>query len=138
MNRKLNKTTFKLIAALIAFSILFVYRWYKTPGNNSGGSFNSTEVQTLINPNTALVYTKHAKCRMTCRDITEEEIREVLREGKINPQKSDQNDKPCASYAIEDKVEDGQNLRIVFGICGSTVKVITCIDLGEKHDCNCN
>lgn len=94
--------------------------------------------QSLIPTNTILSYTKHAKCRMACRGITEEEIREVLAKGKINNQKSDKNDQPCPTIAIESRVKDGQMLRIVFGICGNDTKVITCIDLEQKYDCDCS
>lgn len=93
--------------------------------------------QNIIPTNAALSFTKHADCRMACRGITEAEIREVLAEGKINTRKSDPNDSPCPTYAIEDRVKDGQLLRIVFGVCGRQIRVITCIDLEQEHDCDC-
>jgi hypothetical protein len=31
-----------------------------------------------------LIYTKHARCRMDCRHITEQEIKEILHDGEIN------------------------------------------------------
>jgi len=93
--------------------------------------------QKVIPANAALTFTRHPACRMACRGITEAEIREVLAEGVVNAQKSDQQDRPCPTYAIEDRVKDGQLLRIVFAVCARQIKVITCIDLEREHDCDC-
>ncbi len=85
-----------------------------------------------------LQFTKHARCRMECRGISEAEITIILEEGDINFGKSKVRDKPCPSYAIEGTTEDGQFVRIVFAKCDSVTRVVTAIDLNVKHDCNCN
>ena len=85
-----------------------------------------------------LDYTQHARCRMACRNISEAEVAAILKEGTINYKKSDVNDKPCASYAVEGNTNDGQKVRIVFGACNGKTKVITCIDIGVEHECSCN
>ncbi len=133
MANKTLKPPYKWLLLFVALAAIFIY-WYNNTISNPPAS-NST--QQLIPANANLSFTKHARCRMECRGITEAEIREVLREGFVNHQKSDKNDLPCPSYAIEDRVQDGQLLRVVFGICGDEIKVITCIDLGQKHDCDC-
>ena len=84
-----------------------------------------------------LSYTKHARCRMDCRTISESEIQAVLKGGEINHRKSKPNDSPCPSYAIEGNTNDGQEVRIVFAMCDNSTKVITAIDLGKKYDCYC-
>ncbi len=84
-----------------------------------------------------LTLTKHAKCRMSCRQINNDEIIEVLDEGIINYKKSDTHDKPCPTYAIEDRSEDGQLIRIVFAACNHETKVVTAIDLETDYACNC-
>ena len=83
-------------------------------------------------------FTKHAKCRMACRGISAEEIAIILKEGNVNFSKSKVRDKPCPSYAIEGDTEDGQYVRIVFAKCDSVTRVVTAIDLGVKHDCDCD
>jgi hypothetical protein len=99
----------------------------------SGSSF-----QSAIDANASLIYTHHARCRMDCRHISESDIREVLREGHINPAKSQQNETPCPIYAIEeDRHKDGVRLRIVFAKCDNEVKVVTCIDRDHEFDCDC-
>lgn len=83
-------------------------------------------------------YTTHAKCRMKCRKITQEEVKDIMQNGEINYNKSDLNDRPCPSYALEGYTEkDNQHVRIVFGQCNEKTKVITCIDLDNDFECHC-
>jgi hypothetical protein len=88
-----------------------------------------------------LIYTKHARCRMECREISEEEVEYVLANGTINEQKSQEEneeaDGHCPTYALEGNTKDGQHVRVVFGACDKITKVITTIDLGVDHACNC-
>lgn len=84
-----------------------------------------------------LYYTKHAQCRMDCRQISEGEVKQLLKEGKINYNKSDLQDKPCPSYAVEGITSDGQQVRIVVGDCKTRASIITVIDLKEDHACDC-
>ena len=88
-----------------------------------------------------LIYTKHARCRMDCREITEEEVEQILAAGTINEGRSKEADEEakgnCPTFALEGKTSDGQQVRIVFGACEKITKVITAIDLGAEHTCNC-
>ncbi|MBS1616874.1 MAG: DUF4258 domain-containing protein [Bacteroidetes bacterium] len=94
--------------------------------------------QTLIDPDTKLIYTKHARCRMSCRHISEADIREVLREGHINEAKSKQEPGRCPAYAVEDeRNSDHIRLRIVFAKCDTEIKVVTCIDRDDEFACDC-
>lgn len=135
-----NKRSKKMVSILliIVFAIVFILIGRKTAEKSTPKSAPAPSGQTVIAPDAPLQYTRHARCRMDCRGISEAEVREVLREGHINYAKSDLNDQPCATYAIEDRVAEGQDLRIVFGLCEQSVKVITCIDLSEDHDCDCS
>jgi len=84
-----------------------------------------------------LEYTAHAKCRMQCRQISEAEVSEILTSGTINYKKSNLNDKPCPTYAIEGNTNDGQKVRIVFAACKTNTRVVTTIDIGKEHECDC-
>jgi len=88
-----------------------------------------------------IIYTSHARCRMDCRDITEEEVEYILENGSINEAKSQEENEEieghCQPYALEGNTKDGQHVRIVFGACEKITKVITAIDLGKEHECNC-
>ncbi len=83
-------------------------------------------------------YSKHARCRMECRHIDENEVKQVLRDGKINYNKSDFKGADCNKrYAVEAVSKDKQRLRIVFAPCGTEVTVVTCIDLNTEWECSC-
>lgn len=84
-----------------------------------------------------MVYTKHAKCRMDCREITKKEVEAVLKNGHINHRKSEQNNDRCPTYAVEGFTKDGQEVRIVFADCDDVTKVITTIDLRNEYKCHC-
>jgi len=85
-----------------------------------------------------LVYTKHARCRMDCRHITEIEIQEIISAKSINPRKSNPNDSRCPTYAYEGYSHEQQHLRIIIAKCDEVWKVVTCIDLGNEFSCNCH
>ncbi|MEZ2442468.1 DUF4258 domain-containing protein [Chitinophaga sp. RCC_12] len=104
--------------------------------NNSSSPAIANEV---INRHAHLEYTKHATCRMDCRQVTTAEVEEILAEGKINAEKSNPEDRPCPTYALEGYSSEGQHLRIVFAPCDSQhAKVITCIDLDKDWVCHCD
>ena len=85
-------------------------------------------------------YSKHAQCRMDCRHISEQEVEEILLNGKINYAKSDIGNLPeCRrKYALEGQTGDGQKVRIIFAPCQKNVMVVTVIDLGKDWECDCN
>ena len=82
-------------------------------------------------------YTQHARCRMSCRQITEEEVKEIMQNGKINYRKSDVHDRPCPTYALEGVTHESQRVRIVFAQCDNKTKVVTTIDLDKEWTCDC-
>ena len=84
-----------------------------------------------------LEYSNHAKCRMHCRNITQAEVEEIMKEGKINYAKTDVNDRPCPTYALEGITHDNQRVRIVFAQCDLKTKVVTSIDLNNDWECHC-
>lgn len=91
--------------------------------------------------NHKLIFTKHARCRMECREITEAEVEAIVLNGVINEAKSKEEDEEasgqCPTYALEGTTDDGQSVRIVVGACEKITKVITAIDLKEEHTCDC-
>jgi hypothetical protein len=84
-----------------------------------------------------LQYSKHAKCRMECRQITKEEVEETMRQGKINYGKSDIRNARCPRYAVEEVTGDNQRVRIVFAQCNNYTEVVTVIDLDKEWECAC-
>ena len=83
-------------------------------------------------------YSKHARCRMDCRHVTENEVEEILKDGKINYTKSELQGDDCnKKYAVEGISKDNQKLRIIFAPCNDEETVVTVIDLGTEWPCNC-
>ena len=90
-----------------------------------------------FNRNTAsLIFSKHARCRMDCRNIDEREVREILAKGTVNRQKI-QRDKRGMTYPVEGITHDNQRVRIVFAPKGDALVVVTVIDLGKEWSCDC-
>ncbi len=86
-----------------------------------------------------LEYTKHAQCRMRCRNISDAEIKQVFASGKVNYDRSDVRDKPCGTYAVEGITATGKKLRIIVADCDTISRVVTTIDLKLENDtCDCN
>ncbi len=84
-----------------------------------------------------LDYTQHAKCRMECRHVTQEEVKFILQNGQINYKKSEASGRPCPTYALEGYSPEKQHLRVVFAQCDTKTKVVTCIDLDQDFECHC-
>jgi hypothetical protein len=84
-----------------------------------------------------LQYSKHAKCRMACRHITQEEVKDIMKNGKINYRKSDLQNARCPRYAVEGTTNDNQDVRIIFAQCNESTTVVTVIDLEKEWSCDC-
>ncbi len=97
--------------------------------------------QTGLNRQPAKInYSKHARCRMDCRHITQAEVKDILQNGTINYKKSELGNNPdCRrKYALEGNTNDGQRVRIIFAPCADEVTVVTVIDLGKEWACDCD
>lgn len=86
-----------------------------------------------------LFFTKHARCRMQCRNITQKEVREILAKGTINYSKSNLQTSKAAEYALEGVTSDRQHVRIIFSPKQRHMTVVTVIDLDKDWECpSCN
>lgn len=75
---------------------------------------------------------------MACRQISEQEIQDILVNGSINYKKSSLQVADCQKkYAVEGLTADQQRVRVIFAPCAEEVTVVTCIDLGKEWECNC-
>ncbi len=129
MSRKRN--IFLLVILITAFLVIKLITFFKqdgTAGNKEKKPFRNTN---------HLILTKHAKCRMDCRDITENEIKEIILDGNVNYSKSGRSDKGDDTYAIEGYSNEHQHLRVVVAPEDDGLVIITCIDLDKEWPCNC-
>ena len=131
MNKRRN--TIVLIVLVAVFIIIKLIAFYKQ--NNIVR--NSSNNDSFRNTN-HLILTNHAKCRMDCRHITEQEIKEIIHDGKVNYSKSGTGTKGDETYALEGYSNEHQHLRIVVSPESDGLVVITCIDLDNEWQCNCN
>ena len=115
---------------------VLAYQYFKGEGSFSTENQAENYVNSLLTDE-QLVYTKHAKCRMDCRQISKSEVEDILHNGKVNWQKTRKDDQPCPTYALEGVTKDGQTVRIVFADCNNATKVVTTIDLKNEYDCYC-
>lgn len=117
-----------IIAALLV--ILYVLQLF--------GDKTTTHVDTFSNYS-QLILTKHAKCRMDCRNINEREIKEIIGKGNLNRSKSGFNKQHGDStYAFEGYSYEKQHIRVVVSPKENQLVVITVIDLDKKWQCDCN
>jgi hypothetical protein len=123
---KSSKATFSLILILLFLVIAIVKRWQEPV---KGELFDRTPEQ--------LHFTKHSLCRMDCRQISKEDIEEVMEKGVINLNKSDKNDRPCPVFALQGRTSDKQYIRVIFAQCRDETKVVTCYDLEKDFTCHC-
>ncbi|MGB4845733.1 MAG: DUF4258 domain-containing protein [Ferruginibacter sp.] len=94
------------------------------------------EVEGFNRNSSNLIFSKHAKCRMDCRNIDESEVREILKNGAINHKKI-QSDKRGMTYPVEGYTHDKQYVRIVFAPKDDGLVVVTVIDLDTDWKCDC-
>lgn len=116
-----------ILAALILAWVGWHRGWWGKDNPGLGG----------LDRNDRVVYTRHARCRMGCRHISDAEVREIIASGTIDRARSDPQDKPCPTVALEGYSREHQHLRIVVATCGDELRVVTCIDLERDWPCDC-
>ncbi len=126
--RRLRLYGFGFVLGLLVVSFIYKGKGCQLP--------NSAKMEELAFQK--MEYTDHALCRMKCRNITEAEIKQVLKSGKVNYDKSHVHDKPYPSYTIEGPTGDGKTLRLVIADVDTISRLVTTIDLKMETDsCDC-
>lgn len=126
-----KKKPLLIVALLVLLAMVYYLR-------NTPGAEPASGEDVLNRREQRLIFTKHARCRMDCRHIDDEEVKEILQQGTINYSKSEPNDKPDPKYALEGVTRDQQRVRVVFAPSKKGMVVITVIDLGQEWTCHCN
>jgi hypothetical protein len=141
MNPQVKKAAPVILVFALA-ALVFIIRQCK----DERGPINNTKSNSTRTTNrdkgfdrriSYLEYSKHAKCRMECRRISQAEVEEIMRDGKINYSKSDLQSTRCPRYAVEGITADNQKTRIVFAQCNDKTTVVTVIDLDTEWSCDC-
>ncbi len=126
-----------LLLAVLAIALLALKNCNKNQPKAT--STSETKEQRGLNRNPSHInYSKHAKCRMDCRHIDENEVKDMIANGTINYKKSDLQKDDCHKrYAVEGYSKDKQHLRIIVVPCADEVTIVTCIDIGTEWECHC-
>lgn len=125
MKRKTN--IYFLIIIVIIFLVIKGFSWFNQQGTKNESFRNISH----------LILTKHVKCRMNCRNITEDEIKEILKDGRLNQAKSGIGSKGDSTFALEGYSHENQHIRVVVAPESDGLVVITCIDLEREWPCHC-
>jgi len=81
-------------------------------------------------------FTKHARCRMDCRSITQKEVKEIVRKADVNYNKSDLNAAQGPKYALEGYTSrDRQHIRVIVAPKQKHLSIVTVIDLDKDWEC---
>ena len=129
---KKNFRLWILLVVVVIFVIAKSPQWF-------GNSFSAPDLNASYRNTKDLVLTKHVMCRMACREVSLEEIKDIIENGKVNYQKSGIGKKGDSTFALEGISPDKQHLRVVVAPeKGGSLVVITCIDLEKEWPCNCN
>lgn len=130
MNNKISKSNSSIVWILLIVVVAgSFWLWRNLP---SSEKLELEDVQL-----SDLKITKHAGCRMDCRQISKQEILQVLHQGRINKSKT-RTDKRGTTYAYEGSTSDGQRVRVIVAPQSNQVTIVTVIDLDNEWDCNCN
>ena len=130
-----SKKAALIILLIMALAVLFLNKWKGV--KEQSDIKQSVRKRGFDRRISTLEYTQHARCRMDCRHISRNDINDIMRTGEINYAKTDVNDTPCATYAVQGYSNDGQHLRVIFAQCATKTKVVTCYDLEKDFECNC-
>lgn len=81
-------------------------------------------------------FTKHARCRMKCRQISQEEVKEIVQRADVNYRKSDLDAPEGPKYALEGITSgDKQHVRIIVAPKKRHLTIVTVIDLENEWEC---
>ena len=123
------------------FSILLLLGIFSCQSPDNGREKNVTPAEISgnkpFNPHLPIVLTRHARCRMECRHITQKEIHEILEHGEINYEKSEPHGHPDPKYAVEGMTAEGQHLRIIVAPEEEKLVIVTCIEINVEWQCDC-
>ena len=135
-----------ILIIVMAIAVIIIKQCKNNKTSESKTSTNSDRKDPADNVNrdrgfdrriSYIEYSNHARCRMECRHITQAEVEDIMKEGKINYNKSDLKNARCPRYSLEGITKDDQRVRIVFAQCNEKTEVVTVIDLDTEWECHC-
>ena len=115
-----------LFLLLLVFGYFLLKRWQEPAAREA------------LNRHPAHFYfTRHARCRMACRHISEEDIRDIVDHGVLNLAKSETRGRPCPTLAVQGETDEGESIRVILAQCPDETRIITCYNLRREFACQC-
>ncbi|HCF63675.1 MAG TPA: hypothetical protein DEU93_05500 [Chitinophagaceae bacterium] len=134
----MQKKIFPVLALIAAIAFYF---WVKSNQRGELPQTKRIDIETARLPferdTSLLVYSRHARCRMGCRQIDAEEVKDILMHGKLDASRIQESEKGV-TYPLEGITADKQYVRVVFAPEEKEIVVVTVIDLEKEWPCNCN
>ena len=97
---------------------------------------HSSNLDYFRDPEAEYFFTKHARCRMSCRKITQKEVKEIVRKADVNYNKSDLDAANGPKYAVEGYTSrDRQHIRVIVAPKQRHLSIVTVIDLDKDSEC---
>jgi Domain of unknown function (DUF4258) len=122
-----------LMAALAFFFIKINQRGKNTNIKQRFTIGNVTEAYTQIRDTSLPIdYSNIITCEMECRQITANDVAEIMQKGELNFGSDDTYD----AYPLEGKTASGKSLRVIFKIDNGKKQVLSTVDLNNIVKCN--
>jgi hypothetical protein len=97
---------------------------------------NRSNLDVFRDPESEYFFTKHARCRMECRKITQKEVKEIVRKAEVNYNKSELDAAQGPKYAVEGYTsKDRQHIRVIVAPKQRHLSIVTVIDLDKDWEC---
>lgn len=116
------------IALAVVWGVMRLLNDYRDPG---GCAFTD---RSQVN---SLEFVSHARCRMRCRDVSQELVERVYLKGAVNCEKSGEKNGDMR-YALEMEDRKGDNIRVIVEDENDKHIIITVIRLGAEDQCECS
>ena len=131
-----RKIAVQALIVLLVIGFLY-FRIFRNQEHPTDEDIRIEQPGSLNRDKNRLAYSKHARCRMACREVDSIEVIEILEKGSINYGKTDTTGSRDPKFALEGRSHDGQRLRVVFAMAEMKTVVVTVIDLDQDNDCSC-
>jgi len=137
----MKKLKVYLVLVVLFLGVLAI-RHYQSQGvvekNDQSETSKSTRNNLAVfrDPEATYFFTKHARCRMTCRSITQKEVKEIVRKADVNYTKSELDAARGPKYAVEGYTsKDRQHIRVIVAPKQRHLSIVTVIDLDKEWEC---
>jgi Domain of unknown function (DUF4258) len=133
----MKKTRRILLFSIGAVAGCMVVYFSLIRGNNRTYWLPGNRVKDLI-LKSEIIFSAHAKCMMKCRNISPQDVKEIIQNGQVNFSESNVRNTACPSYAIDGSVSENKKIRIIVTTIDSVAEIETAFDFVLKKDsCSC-